>query len=128
MARTATTSREDRAAARRELAAELHATITDKVAALTGTDEWAALLDYATKFHAYSLNNLLLILAQRPGASQVAGYNKWLELGRHVRKGEKAIRITPVTWSRSATTAGPPCCAPTQRPSASKRLHRSAAA
>ena len=93
MARTATISREQRAAARRELAAELHATITDKVAALTGTDEWAAFLDYATKFHAYSLNNLLLILAQRPDASQVAGYNKWLELGRHVRKGEKAIRI-----------------------------------
>ena len=34
----------------------------------------------------------------------------------------------PATWSRSATTAGRPCCAPTQRPSASKRRHRLAAA
>ena len=106
MARTATTSREDRAAARRELAAQLHATITDKVAALTDAAEWAAFCDYATKFHAYSLNNLMLIIAQRPDASQVAGYNKWLELGRHVRKGEKAIRIRGFS-SRKITDTDP---------------------
>lgn len=93
-ARTATTSREDRAAAHRELAAQLHVTITDTVAALTDTAEWAAFLDYATTFHAYSLNNLMFILAQRPDASQIAGCNKWLELGRHVRKGEKVIWIS----------------------------------
>ncbi|MFW0797626.1 ArdC-like ssDNA-binding domain-containing protein [Gordonia sp. CPCC 205515] len=93
MSRTPKPTREQRAAARRELAAELHATIATKMETLTRTEEWAAFLDYATKFHAYSLNNLLLILAQRPDASEVAGYNKWLELGRHVRAGEKAIRI-----------------------------------
>lgn len=93
MTRRPKQSREEAAAARRELAEQLHTTITDKMAALTQTEEWTAFLTYATKFHAYSLNNLLLILAQHPEASQVAGYNQWLSLGRHVRAGEKAIRI-----------------------------------
>ncbi|AMY20757.1 MULTISPECIES: ImmA/IrrE family metallo-endopeptidase [Nocardiaceae] len=38
-------------------------------------------------------NNVLLILAQRPTATQVAGLRAWQKLGRQVRKGEKAIRI-----------------------------------
>lgn len=106
MTRTPAVSREERAAARRELAAELHATIADKMATLTGSEEWAEFLNYATKFHAYSLNNLLLILAQRPEASEVAGYNKWLELGRHVRAGEKGIRIRGFS-SRKVTDTDP---------------------
>jgi antirestriction protein ArdC len=35
----------------------------------------------------------MLIAMQRPGASQVAGFHKWLELHRYVRKGEKGISI-----------------------------------
>lgn len=35
----------------------------------------------------------MLILAQRPDATRVAGYRKWQELGRQVQKGEKAITI-----------------------------------
>ena len=38
-------------------------------------------------------NNLLLILAQRPTATRVAGFRAWQKLGRQVRKGERAIRI-----------------------------------
>ena len=87
------TTRETRAAARRETAEQLHTTLTDHVAALTGSDQWRAFLDSAARFHSYSLRNLLLILAQRPDASQVAGYNQWLAHGRHVRKGAKGIRI-----------------------------------
>jgi hypothetical protein len=34
-----------------------------------------------------------LILAQWPDATQVAGYRRWLELHRYVRRGEKAIKI-----------------------------------
>ncbi|MBI2764861.1 MAG: hypothetical protein HYX53_02990 [Chloroflexi bacterium] len=30
---------------------------------------------------------------QRPDATYVAGFNAWLKLGRHVRKGEKGIKI-----------------------------------
>jgi antirestriction protein ArdC len=35
----------------------------------------------------------MLIALQRPDASQVAGFRKWQELGRQVRKGEKSISI-----------------------------------
>jgi RNA polymerase sigma factor (sigma-70 family) len=56
----------------------------------------AALKDYLAaigRFHRYSWNNILLIQAQRPGATRVAGYHTWHELGRSVRRGEKGIMI-----------------------------------
>jgi len=34
-----------------------------------------------------------LILMQAPKATRVAGYRKWQELGRQVKKGEKGIAI-----------------------------------
>lgn len=83
----------DKSAARREQAAALHESITAKVAQLTDTDAWAAYLTAAAAFHAYSFNNVMLIFSQAPDASQVAGFRKWQELGRQVRKGEKSIKI-----------------------------------
>jgi antirestriction protein ArdC len=35
----------------------------------------------------------MLIAMQRPDATQVAGFRKWQELGRQVRKGERSIKI-----------------------------------
>jgi hypothetical protein len=55
-------------------------------------------LALAGRFHRYSARNCLLILAQRPNASRVAGYRAWQQMGRQVRKGERGIRIlAPVT-------------------------------
>ncbi len=49
----------------------------------------------------YSLNNLLLIAAQRPQARQVAGFTTWKRLGRSVRKGAHGIAIlAPVVRRR----------------------------
>jgi antirestriction protein ArdC len=45
------------------------------------------------RFHDYSFGNVMLIVSQRPGATQVAGYRAWQKLGRQVRKGEKGITI-----------------------------------
>jgi hypothetical protein len=46
----------------------------------------------------YSFGNQLLIALQRPNATYVAGFRRFLELNRCVRKGEKAIRIlAPMT-------------------------------
>ena len=51
-------------------------------------------LNAMAKFHDYSANNCLLIFRQCPTASLVAGFRKWQsEFNRHVKKGEKAIRI-----------------------------------
>jgi hypothetical protein len=41
----------------------------------------------------YSFGNQLLIAAQRPDATYVAGFRAFLELNRCVRQGERAIRI-----------------------------------
>lgn len=47
------------------------------------------------------VNNQLLILSQRPDATRVAGYRVWQSLQRHVRKGERSIRIlAPIVRKR----------------------------
>jgi antirestriction protein ArdC len=78
---------------RKAQAEALHASITEQVDALRHSDQWRAFLDFAQSFHPYSLNNLLLIHAQYPTATAVAGFRQWQTKGRQVRTGEKAIRI-----------------------------------
>lgn len=56
-------------------------------------EEFKRYLAFAARFHKYSPNNSLLILVQRPGATRVAGYRRWRELGCQVRRGEQGIRI-----------------------------------
>ena len=50
-------------------------------------------LKISAKFHNYSYNNIILILKQKPEASMIAGFKKWNETGRVVKKGEKGISI-----------------------------------
>jgi antirestriction protein ArdC len=50
-------------------------------------------LSVLSKFHAYSFRNCLLIAFQKPDATHVAGFTRWKELNRFVRKGEKGIAI-----------------------------------
>ena len=45
------------------------------------------------RFHRYSMNNICLIVSQRPTATRVAGFHTWRTMGRFVRKGEKGIAI-----------------------------------
>src|SRR5215212_7250219 len=63
------------------------------VAGIQDSDTFRAYLTAQARFHRYSWGNVLLILAQRPDATHVAGYRTWQSLDRQVRKGEKAIRI-----------------------------------
>ena len=61
-------------------------------------------LDVQAKFHHYSWRNTMLICAQCPDATQVAGYRAWQQLGRQVRKGERAIGIiAPCPFKRTET-------------------------
>jgi len=78
---------------RRAQAEALQQQITDQVESLRDSGQWQQFLDFAQNFHNYSLNNLLLILGQNPNASAVAGFRKWQELNRQVRKGEKSLKI-----------------------------------
>ena len=60
------------------------------------------------QFHSYSIGNMLLAWSQcmtrgiQPGP--IATFQRWKELGRYVRKGEKAITLCrPVTVKRPTT-------------------------
>ena len=46
-----------------------------------------AYLDMCARFHRYSPQNVWLILIACPDATFVAGYKRWQEMGRYVRKG-----------------------------------------
>jgi hypothetical protein len=71
------------------------------IAKLTTSDAWRHHLAFQSRFHRYSATNVLLIAAQCPHATQVAGFRTWRRLQRVVGKGEKAIWIrAPMTVRR----------------------------
>jgi len=72
---------------------EILDSLTEGIATLTRSDAWRRHLDVARRFHSYSFGNVILIHRQAPQATRVAGFNTWLKLGRHVRKGERGIAI-----------------------------------
>jgi len=63
--------------------------------ALLSSDGWKRWVHVRSKngLARYSFGNQLLIASQCPDATYVAGFRAFLELGRCVRKGERAIRI-----------------------------------
>ena len=72
---------------------KLHDTLAEKVESIQTSEEWKQYLDFAKSFHKYSAMNAMLIWAQKPNATMVAGFNQWKEKGRVVKKGEKGISI-----------------------------------
>jgi antirestriction protein ArdC len=72
---------------------EAHERLTAAVSSIVSGDDWQRMLKTAAKFHRYSLSNILLIQLQKADATMVAGFRRWKELGRTVRKGERGIQI-----------------------------------
>lgn len=56
-------------------------------------EKFKAILKMQALMPTYSFRNIMLIERQMQGASYVASFKKWKSLNRHVRKGQKAIRI-----------------------------------
>lgn len=79
--------------------------IDEAIANLNTAERWTNWLEYAGRFHNYSFNNQLLIQMQFPTATQVAGFNRWKDLGRAVEKGSKAIWI----WAPKKARVKAPC-------------------
>lgn len=50
-------------------------------------------LEFQARFHSYSFRNCLLVAMQNPDATHVAGFARWKQLGRFVKKGEKGLMI-----------------------------------
>ena len=77
---------------------EITAGIEKGIMELFESDRYRNYLTTMSRFHRYSLNNVMLIHAQRPNATLVAGFSKWKNsFGRHVKKGEKGIQILAPT-------------------------------
>ncbi len=74
--------------------------LEEGVKAVETGEDMKRFLSTQARFHTYSWSNVLLILAQRPDASRVAGFHTWLALGRHVRKGERGLAILAPIFPR----------------------------
>jgi hypothetical protein len=61
--------------------------------ALGAPENWRRFAEGRAVLRGYSHGNTMLILAQRPDATIVASYGRWLELGRQVRRGETTMRV-----------------------------------
>ena len=81
---------------------EITAGIEQGIKELFESDRYRQYLSTMSRFHKYSLNNVMLIHSQRPDATLVAGFNKWKnQFGRHVKKGERGIQIlAPVPFKK----------------------------
>jgi hypothetical protein len=81
-------------------AAELKARITERIQELAQatdaarvSEEMQRYLDMCSRLHQYSPCNVWLILMEKPDATMVAGFHKWVTMKRYVRKGERGIAI-----------------------------------
>lgn len=88
------TGNEQKVKSQKERIKEITEELEAGVSAVFESENFQTVLKTFSKFHSYSLNNCLLIAMQAPGSSYLAGYVDWQrKFGRHVRKGEKGIRI-----------------------------------
>jgi hypothetical protein len=69
------------------------------------SDALTQYLNVMARFHSYSYGNVMLILAQRPDATHVAGFHTWRKLNRWVKKGERGIVIVaPMIFKKKEET------------------------
>ena len=96
---------------RSEKASDRLKEITDRleqgVTELFDSDHYKEYLRVMARFHRYSFNNTLLIAMQCPGATRLAGFQSWKKFGRHVKKGEKGIKvIAPTPFKKTVEEDG----------------------
>lgn len=80
----------------------LHRQLLDRVGQLRTSKEWLQAMVTAARFHDYSFGNWLLLWSQAEQrgttVTRPAGYRRWQELGRQVRRGERGYQLlAPVT-------------------------------
>ena len=81
--------------------------LSDGIAQLATSEKWTQYLQVQSRFHAYSPNNVMLIMLQNPYATRVAGYRAWQALDHQVRAKESALRIfAPMKYKRDDALEG----------------------
>jgi DNA primase len=121
---------------------ELRGRIDAQAAGLRTGDDWRRWLALAGRPPGLTADNTLAVLAARPEATDVDGYDAWQTRGRQIRRGERGIPIlaaaaapSPVTYvwdvaqtdpadgetAAAAPPAGRPAPAPQSQPEAPVR-------
>ncbi|MFI8598291.1 ArdC family protein [Rothia koreensis] len=103
----ATTKKQDRKEAAKEKKKQIRQQYKQTAERIeTDPDFAASFVDFAARFPTYSEKNQKLIFMQNDEATICAGFNKWKEEGRAVRKGEKGIKIFAPTKKKSRDENG----------------------
>lgn len=80
---------------------QAYARLLDQFNKINSNEAWINYLKFQSRFYRYSFNNAMLIMAQRPHATFVAGYVRWRQLGWQVQSGEQAIKIfAPIVYKQ----------------------------
>lgn len=107
MSKGKTFTAQERAAYQQHRRAESRELIESAARQLLSSDGWQRFAHVRAAFHRYSVGNCMLIAMQCPEATKVAGFRRWQELGRQVRKGEHGIRIlAPHTYKSEDEQTG----------------------
>ena len=77
----------------KELITELTENLEKTIQQFMESEKYKAFLTQMAQFHSYSLNNQILIALQKPDATLCASYAGWKKNERHVKPGEKGIKI-----------------------------------
>ena len=84
--------------------AALHAELTERLAGHDNLHSFQSFITAAHRMRTYSISNQLLLWSQLAHVQIVFGYKSWSAHGRHVRAGEKGLKIfAPVTARRTNT-------------------------
>ncbi|MCC8044208.1 MAG: ssDNA-binding domain-containing protein [Clostridiales bacterium] len=67
--------------------------LDEGIKAVYETETWKQYLAFCARFPNYSVNNRLLIFAQRPDATMIQSLTGWNRMNGRVKKGSKAISI-----------------------------------
>lgn len=79
--------------------------LAESVERLLNSETYRDALRFRAEFQTrYSFRNMWLIFIQKPDASMVAGYKKWEEYERYVKKGEKSLAILAPLTKRDKET------------------------
>ena len=99
--RQAQPARRKREQDRQRQLAELRDRVDVQLGSLATGEDWAAWLRLAARLPGLGFTNVLLVAAQLPSATFVAGYQAWQAQGRHVRNGEPGIQVFAEPSARS---------------------------
>ena len=88
----------------RELAEHIAEQMEAEFNQLNHKDRYLRFLKAMSYFTNYSVRNIMRIHTQKPGATKIAKYGEWRELGRQTRYGEKSFAVyVPVITENEET-------------------------